>query len=119
VLPEDAVVLLVHADRVADGVRLPAVVGEDGVEVVDLAQAVAAELERVGLLAEQVLPGVEVADPEPGRARVAVRDHHLGDRGAVDDRPLALAVREADRVQDEPFAGIERDPQLPVLPRHL
>ena len=50
---------------VRDVCGLPVLVGEDRVEVGDLAQAVAAQLQRVGLLAEQVLAGVEVVLPEP------------------------------------------------------
>src|SRR5690606_36870764 len=63
VLPEDAEVLLMHADRVLHLVRLAVAIGQDGVEVVDLAEAVAAQLEGVDLKAEQVLAGVEVALP--------------------------------------------------------
>jgi len=103
----------------ADGVRhltRPAVaVGQDGVEVADLAEAVAAEHQGDDLLAEQVLAGVEVVLPEPGRARVGVGDHHLGDGGTVDDRP----VRHAELVQGEAFAGVEPDPQPPALPGQL
>ena len=43
VLPEDAVVLFVHADGIGPRVRLAALIGEDVVEVADLAEAVAAE----------------------------------------------------------------------------
>jgi hypothetical protein len=45
VLPQHAVVLLVHADRARDVVRLARRVVQGGVQVADLAQAVAAELE--------------------------------------------------------------------------
>src|SRR4029077_12417588 len=42
VLPQDPVVLFMHADRVLDHPRPALLVGERGVEVVDLAEAVAA-----------------------------------------------------------------------------
>jgi hypothetical protein len=66
VLPEDGVVLLVDADRVADRVRLALGVVHDGVEVGDLAEAVATQLERGGHEAETRLADVE------GRAAVVV-----------------------------------------------
>ena len=111
VLPEDAEVLLMHAYRVRYGLRVPALVGHGGVQVGDLAQAVAAELERVGPLPAQVLAGVEVGLPvaEP---RVAVGHDHLGDRGAVHHR----AFLQADLVQGQALAGVEPDPHGPVLP---
>ena len=55
VLPQDAEILFVDADRVRYRPRLAGFVGHGGVQVGDLAQAVAAELERVGPLADQVL----------------------------------------------------------------
>ena len=95
----------------AYGAGLPGVVGHGRVEVGDLAQAVTAQLERVGPLADQVLPRVEVRLPvaEP---RVAVRHDHLGDRGAVHHRALV----QADLVQGQALAGVEPDPHGPVLP---
>ena len=45
VLPEDPVVLFVHADRVLDRVRLALFRRQHGVEVVDHAETVASELE--------------------------------------------------------------------------
>ena len=73
VLPEDAVVLLVHADGVADGLRVAEVVGDDGVGVVDVAEAVAAQLEGVGVAGEHVLAAVEVVLPEAHRCRLGRR----------------------------------------------
>ena len=53
-----------------------------------------------------------------GRVRIAVRDHQLGDRGAVADlAPLARVVV-GDVVQHEALARMEADAQLPVLPAH-
>ena len=48
VFPADAGVLFVHADDVFHGGGLAFVVGEDGTEVVDGAETVAAELQVVG-----------------------------------------------------------------------
>ncbi len=56
---------------------------------------------------------------EVGRPRVAVGHHHVGDRGAVEDRPLAPLVLVADRVEHEALAGREADPHPPALPAQL
>ena len=71
VLPEDAVVLLVHADRVGDRLTLAVLAGDRGVEVVDGAEAVATELERVHEreAPEAQLAGVEGVLPPVARAR--------------------------------------------------
>ena len=115
VLPEDPVVLFVQADRVRQRAGVAGLVGDHGVEVGDVADAVAAELERVGVAADQVLAGVEVVLPRPDRRRVAVRHDHLGDRrrGA---RSAGRPVANADLVQHQAFAGVEADAQRPVLP---
>ena len=115
VLPEDPGVLLMDADGVADRPRLAAVAGHRGVQVGDLAEAVAAQLERVGPLPDQVLAGVEIGLPVP-ELRVPVGHHHLGDGCPVDDRPVPPAVADADLVQDQPLAGVEADPHGPALP---
>src|SRR6266540_240853 len=117
VLPGDAGVLFVQADGVGYLARLAVLGGQHHVEVADLAEAVAAEHQWVDLLAEQVLAGVEVVLPEPGRARVGVGDHHLGDRGAVVDRmrPRVVVVavlHERQHPQHAP-ARLARQPERP------
>src|SRR4051794_6336455 len=116
VLPQDAGVLLVQADRVAQDLRVALLVGEDGVQVGDVAEAVAAQLESVGVPADEVLAGVEVVLPGADAGGVGVRHDHLRDRGAVDDRPDPVAVGDADLVEGEPFPGVEPDAQLSALP---
>jgi hypothetical protein len=115
VLPGHPDVLFVQADGVGHLAWLAVPAREDGVEVADLPEAVAAEHQGDDLLSEQVLAGVEVVLPEPGRARVGVGDHHLGHRGPVHDRPVA----QGELVQRQPFAGVEPDPEPPPLPGHL
>ncbi len=84
VLPDDAIVLLVHADRVLHHERLALAVGGRHVEIVNVAEAVATELQRVGEHAEAVFAGVEGRLPEVIGGRIGIRHHHLGDAGAVD-----------------------------------
>src|SRR5215472_1205872 len=119
VLPEDPVVLFVHADRVLDRLRLAVVVVDDGVEVMDLPQAVAAELQTVAEHAHAVLAHVEDVLAIVRRPDVAVGDEHLSERSAVDDRPQAVTVLVADRVQHKALARREADAKAPLLPAHL
>ncbi len=119
VLPTDAVVLLVDADRVRDRSRLPAGVVHDSVQVGDLAEAVAAELQRGGHEAQAPLADVERGPPVVIGGGVPVRDDHLGEREPVRDRPEAAAVAEPYGVQDQSLAVVEAQAQLPVLPGQL
>src|SRR6202042_1092431 len=59
VLPEHSVVLFVHADRVAHLVRLAMSVGQNSIEVSDLAQAVAAQRQRLRHVAQPPLADVK------------------------------------------------------------
>ena len=94
VLPQHPVVFLVQADRVPDHDRLADAVAHRGVEVADLTEAVAAELERVGERADEVLADVERCLDVPRRARVAVRNRHLAvaRRGGGSSEPAAVVV---------------------------
>ena len=116
VLPQDPVVFLVHADRVLHGVRLAFLGREDGVEVVDDAEAVAAELERVRHASEAPLAGVERVLPPVHRAGVAVRHDHLRDRRTRQHPTEPIAVAVVDVVQRQAFVGVEADAERPALP---
>ena len=115
VLPQDARVLLVHADGVRERHGAAAAVVDHRVEIADLAQAVAADLERIGERADAVLADVEGIAVEVGRPRIAVRHHHVGDGGAVEDRALAPLVLVASRCgAPGPRAGVK-----PMRIRHF
>jgi hypothetical protein len=86
VLPEDSVILLVDADCVGDGAGVAELVGDDGVEVGDVAETVAAELQAVGHLPDEVFTGVEVVLPVANWRGIRVGHHHLCYRGTEDDR---------------------------------
>ena len=116
VLPEDAVVLLVEADGVRDGGGCPVLVGQDRVEVADLAEAVAAEGEGVRHSTQAPLADVEGALPAVARVGVAVGHDHLADGGAVQDRSGAVAVLVGDVVEDQPLERVQRHVQRPPLP---
>jgi hypothetical protein len=62
------------------------------VEVSDLAEAVAAELQRLRHETEAPLPDVERRAAVVVDGRVAVGHHHLGERHPVCHRTIAVAV---------------------------
>src|SRR5205823_2654342 len=107
VLPEGPVVLFVDADRVADDDGLTRAVADGRVQVADLAEAIAAELERVRECADEVLADVERTVNVAALARITVRNSHLRIGGAVEDRAHAACVLVRDLVEDEAFASRE------------
>ena len=118
VFPKDPVVLLVHAHRVGNREWLPPSGVHHRVEVVNLAQAVAPEGQRVGQRTDAVLARVECVLPVVVLARVTVRHHHVRQRGPVQYRPHAPLVFVSNGVDHQPFPGREPHPQMPLLPHH-
>src|SRR5204863_7982723 len=89
------------------------------VEIMDQAEAIAAELQAVGAGPHAVFADVERVFPHLRRAGIAIGDDHLGERRPVQDRPLLAAVAVAEMVQRQPLAGIEADDEAPLLPANL
>ena len=118
-LPENAVIFLMQANGVLHDGGLAVVVGHRHVEIVNLSQAIAAELKRVGELAQAVFAGVERALPEMVCRRVGIRNDHVGDAGPIDDRSFAGAVAKRDLMQHEALACRPSDAERPVLPANL
>mmetsp|Transcript_11676 Transcript_11676/g.36417 ORF Transcript_11676/g.36417 Transcript_11676/m.36417 type:complete len:366 (-) Transcript_11676:124-1221(-) len=111
-LPQQAVILLMDADGVANELGVAARRVHPGVQVLDGALAVAAQLELVGIAAEACLADVEDVLPGVRALRAPVGNDHLGDAGAVADQ----AAVEADVAQDGPLPEAEADVQLPLVP---
>ena len=88
----------------------------DDVEVVDVAQTVAAEAQRIEQRADAVFPEIEGIAAKAAAPRIAVGHDHFRKRRAVHDWAQALAVLIADIVEDQPFADVEADPEAPLLP---
>ena len=97
---------------------LPSLSLTSAVEVVDVAEAVAAERERVRQQADAVLAHVEDVLDAVRRRRVAVGNEHFRQRRPVDDRAAPPLVEVSDLVQHQPFARREADPERPFLPAH-
>src|SRR5215510_11655857 len=89
------------------------------VKVVDLAQAVTTELERVGQHANSVFADVEGVASEVRRPRVTIRDKHVCQRSAVQNRPFPSLIRVRYGVQDQPLARSETNTKTPLLPADL
>ncbi len=88
------------------------------VEIVDVAQAVAAEAQRIEQRADAVFADVEGVAAEAAAPRVAVGHDHFGERGTAHDRAQPVAVVIADVMEDQPLADIEADAKLPLLPAY-
>ena len=116
VLPEDPVVLFVEAHRVGDGVGVALLGREHRVEVVDHAEAVAPELQRVPHPPEAPLTRVERVLPPVHRAGIAVRHDHLRDGRAVEHRPHAVGVVVLHGVENEALVRVERHAERPARP---
>ena len=86
-----------------------------------LTDAVAAKGERLGVLSERGLAGVEDVPPVVQRSGVAVRHHHLTQRGPIADRPdpAGGGIVVGDLVQHQTIDRMNRDPHRPALPSQL
>jgi len=121
VLPQHGVVLFVQTDRVGDGERDARGVMQNGIEVADLAETVAAQFQRRGHEAEAPFADIEGGASGVIRCRVAVGNHHLRDREPVCDRPgpIRAGFGVAQGVQCHALAVVEPDPHPPTLPTEL
>src|SRR5688572_31307858 len=86
------------------------------VEILHVAQTIAAERQRVEKLSDTVFTRVEGVAAEMSPRRIAIRYDHLRKRGTVDDRPQLFFVLIADAMENEPFAHMEAHAKLPFLP---
>ena len=119
VLPEDGVVLLVQADGVLDLVGRAGGVVEHRVDIDDLAQAVAAELQRGGHEPEAPLADVIRSPAVVVERGIPVRNHHLGERHPVGDVAPDAVVVVRNLVDDRALAIVEAEAHRPVLPAQL
>src|SRR6185437_4362130 len=118
-LPEDAEILLMQADRVLHRGWLAEIVGCRHVEIMDVAETIAAELERVGKLAQAIFTGIERALPEMVRGWIGIGHDHVGDAGAIDDRAHLAAIAKRDLMQDQALTRGPAGAEGEVLPAHL
>ena len=112
VFPQHPHVLLVHANRLLDDVRLALRVAKRRVEVTDAAEAIAPQLQRVCAVSQPVIAHVEGALALEGRVRVRVRHGHLHQtRPFHDGSALERRV-----VNNETLAVVETQAHAPLVP---
>ena len=116
VSPEHTVVFFVHADRVGVVHHFAIAVHHVGVEVEDLADAVATQAQRIDAGSETDLAEVEGMVAVVIAVGLRVGHHQLAQGCAVDHGTSPRFVPEAHSVQHEPFTVGEADPERPVLP---
>jgi hypothetical protein len=149
----------VNTDTVLERDGLSSVVGHLGVEVMNRAEAVTAQLEAVRHHTESVLSDVEselrvsnekkissqarfdnerhpraatrfqerstserLTDlPRMRPSRISIWYDHLGETRSIHNRAIStlVSIKVLNRREDDPFAVVEADVKLPVLPRDL
>ena len=77
--PENAEILFMDTDRIADRQQASAAIAKMSVEVGDVPQAIAAEAKAVGAHAHSVFAHVEGILTRLLGARIAIGHHHLGE----------------------------------------
>src|SRR5258708_36810862 len=116
VLPEDAVILFMHAHRIFDGERFAATRTEMAVEILNEPKAIATQFKAVRSHPETIFAGIKGVLAGLLRSRAAVGNHHLREGGAIEHRAILALVLIAEMVQRQSLAGIEANDKTPLLP---
>ena len=111
-------VFFMDTDSILDGLRSSSTVDEMSVEVLDRAFAVATQGKTVGHVAASVLPEVESMLALMRMLRITVRHHHFSEGQPVEDAAFLAPIIIGDVVQNDTFAIIESDMDLPILPHN-
>src|SRR5262249_4884272 len=104
VLPEDATVLFVQADRVRDHMRRAIDAVDHRVEVMDHAQTVAAQRQAVGERADAVVAAIEGILARMHALRAAIGHHHLRKAGSLAHRAPAILASDGEYWHDTPLS---------------
>src|SRR6266478_4743059 len=118
-LPQRAVILLMHADGILDSFRGARHVDHMRVEVVNRADAIASKSEAVGHTADAVFAHIEHILLAMRSRRIAIRHLHLGQRSAVQNWTDALLILIGDLMKYEALPRCKADAKTPFLPAHL
>ena len=98
---------------------LPKQIRHHGIEIMDHAQTIATQGERVRHAAEAEFAAIENVLAIVASLRRAVRHHHFGDGRAIDDGPPFAVLGIADGIKHQSLAPIEAHAKVPVFPGHL
>ena len=86
-LPQHAVIFFVHADGVFDGIDGTVGQQRGHIKIMDFAQTVAAQGERIGQIAHTRLAGIKHMLPGVHGVAVAIGNHHVRQRGPIQNGP--------------------------------
>lgn len=114
-LPQSSEVLFVDAHSVSHDARHSQFVGQCDIQVGDVTDAVAAQLQLIDVPTEEVFPGVEVVLPKAVGRRIRIGHDHFADRSPGHHGPLS----ERHLTDDQALAGVESESQPPVSPCNL
>ena len=116
VLPQNAEVFFVDADRLVDVDGRAVVEAPGAVEIGDVAEAVTPQRERVHRAAERDLADIERILERLARAGLAVGHDHLGHAGAPHDRPPRPLIGPRQRLEDDALGVVHDGSHIPVAP---
>src|SRR6266446_5903616 len=118
-LPENAEIFLVHADRIAYYLRLPLSIVDDRIKIVYFSQAVTAKDKAIGKHTNANLSCIEnVFEVVRGR-RVPVWHIHFGERRTIENGAPPFLVEILHQVQYESLTWSKAGAEAPLLPGHL
>ena len=99
-LPQYAEIFFMHADRVGDLARLAVPVVAPCIEIMHIAETIAAERQGIEKLPNTVFARVEGIAAKMSPCRIAIGNDHFGKRGTMDDRPELSFVLIADAMEE-------------------
>src|ERR1700735_4863476 len=115
-LPRHAGIFLVQADAPFDVAWIAKQIRYHSIEIMDYAQTIATQGQRVCHAAEAEFAAIENVLAIVASLRRAVRHHHFGDGRAIDEGPALVLLGIADGVKHQSLARAEPDAKVPVLP---
>ena len=107
-----------HADGVFDCIDGPVGQQRVHIKIMDFAQTVAAQAERIGQITHTRLAGIQHVLPGVHGVTVAIGNHHVRQRGPIQDRPPLPGIVITQGMQDQAVLGVHADPERPLLPFH-
>src|SRR2546428_1410714 len=118
-LPENAEIFLVHADRIAYYLWLPLSIVDDRIKIVYFSKAVTAVDEAIGKHTNANLSRIEnIFEVVRGR-RVPVWYIHFGERRTIKNGTPPFLVEIFHQVQHESLPWGKANAEAPLLPGHL
>ena len=115
-LPQDAVVLFMHTDHLAQLQRVTEFIDLIEIKIIDFTEAVASQFQRVDLLTKDCLTQIKRMIHVVIPRSIAIGHHQFTQRGPVHYGSMGIAITKRQGMQDQPFFGRKPHPKTPVLP---